>query len=44
LASRNIPGVSVKTSQEVNALDVVSHKECVMTRAAYDGLVKRLKS
>ena len=44
LASRNIYGVSVKTDLEVNALDVVSHKECVMTKAAYQGLVKRLKS
>ncbi len=43
LASRNIPGVSVKTDSEVNALDVVSHRECVMTKAAYTGLVKRLK-
>jgi hypothetical protein len=33
----------VKTAGEVNALDVVSHKECVMTRAAYSGLVERLK-
>ena len=44
LASRNIPGVCVKTADEVNALDVVSHKECVMTRSAYAGLLKRLKS
>lgn len=44
LASRNIPGVSVKTMDEVNALDVVSHKECVMTQGAYSGLVKRLKA
>ena len=44
LASRNIPGVSVKTAEEVNALDVVSHKECVMTQSAYSGLVKRLKA
>ncbi|MBI3316362.1 MAG: 50S ribosomal protein L4 [Candidatus Omnitrophica bacterium] len=43
LASRNIPGVTVKTAAEVNALDVVSHKECVMTKAAYSGLLKRLK-
>ena len=43
LASRNIQGISVKTDKEVNALDVVSHKECVMTKAAYQGLVKRLK-
>ena len=44
LASRNIRGVSIKTDMEVNALDVVSHKECVMTKAAYQGLIKRLKS
>ncbi len=44
LASRNIPGVSVKTAEEVNVLDVVSHRECVMTKAAYAGLVKRLKA
>ena len=43
LASRNIRGVSIKTDSEVNVLDVVSHKECVMTKAAYQGLVKRLK-
>ena len=44
LASRNIPGVSLKTADEVNALDVVSHRECVMTQSAYNGLLKRLKS
>ena len=44
LASRNIADVSVKTDLEVNALDVASHKECVMTKAAYQGLIKRLKS
>jgi large subunit ribosomal protein L4 len=44
LASRNVPGISVKTAAEVNALDVVSHKECVATKAAYSGLLKRLKS
>ena len=44
LASRNIHTVSVKTADEVNALDVVSHRECLMTKAAYTGLVKRLKA
>jgi large subunit ribosomal protein L4 len=44
LASRNIYGVAVKTAEEVNALDVVSHKECLMTQDAYKGLLKRLKS
>ena len=44
LASRNIPGISLKTADEVNALDVVSHRECVMTQSAYTGLLKRLKS
>ncbi len=44
LASRNIPGVALKTAEEVNAYDVVSHRECVMTQNAYKGLLKRLKS
>ena len=43
LASRNIPGVAIKTAEEVNALDVVSHRECLMTESAYKGLLKRLK-
>ena len=43
LASRNIPGVALKTAEEVNALDVVSHRECLMTQSAYTGLLKRLK-
>jgi large subunit ribosomal protein L4 len=43
LASRNIPGLAVKTAEEVNALDVLMHKECLMTRSAYAGLLKRLK-
>ncbi len=44
LASRNIQGVDIKTAAEVNVLDVASHKECLITKAAYSGLVKRLKS
>ena len=44
LASRNIPGVSIKTADEVNALDVASHRECLLTKGAYTGLLKRLKS
>ena len=44
LASRNIRGVAIKTADEMNALDVASHPECVMTQSAYAGLVKRLKS
>ena len=43
LASRNIPGVAIKTAEEVNALDIVSHRECLMTKSAYTGLLKRLK-
>lgn len=43
LASRNIPTVSLKTAAEINALDVASHKECVLTKAAYAGLVARLQ-
>lgn len=44
LASRNIREMSVKTALEINALDVVSHKECVFTKSAYNGLLKRLRS
>ena len=44
LASRNIKVVAVKTADEVNILDVASHKECLITKAAYSGLLKRLKS
>ena len=44
LASRNIRQVAIKTADEVNILDVASHKECLITKAAYAGLVKRLKS
>ena len=44
LASRNIPGVCLRTAADVNALDVASHPECVITQGAYTGLLKRLKS
>ncbi len=44
LASRNIRAVAIKTADEVNILDMASHKECLVTKAAYSGLVKRLKS
>ena len=44
LASRNVRGIAIKTADEMNALDVASHAECVMTQSAYAGLVKRLRS
>ncbi len=44
LASRNLGHVLIKVAEEVNALDVVSSKECVVTKAAYSGLLKRFKS
>ena len=44
LASRNLSHVTVKTALELNALDLVASKECLMTKAAYAGLVNRLKS
>ena len=44
LASRNIPNVSLKDIAGVNALDVLLAKECVLTKEAYTGLLKRLKS
>ena len=36
--------IQAVTAEEVNALDVVSHRECLMTQSAYTGLLKRLKS
>ncbi len=42
-ASRNISKVSVKTAGEVNVLDLARSDECVMTKSAYAGLVKRLE-
>lgn len=36
LSARNIPGVTVVTSEEVNVLDVVSHDKLVMTKAAVE--------
>ena len=44
LASRNIREIAIKTAQEVNALDFATHQECLMTKSAYNGLLKRLKS
>ena len=43
-AVRNVPAISVKTAEEVNALDVAMHRECLMEKGAYAGLLKRLKS
>lgn len=43
-AVRNVPSISVKTAEEVNALDVAAHRECLMEKGAYAGLLKRLKS
>lgn len=42
-ASRNLPEVTLKIASQVNALEVVSHRECVITKTAYAGLMKRLK-
>ena len=43
-ASRNISTVAVKTATEVNALDMASYNECLMTKSAYANLLKRFKS
>jgi len=43
LAARNLSQMAVKSADEVNAFDVVSHDECVMTSQGYAGLVERLK-
>jgi large subunit ribosomal protein L4 len=44
LSCRNLQNVDIKKAMEVNAMDIVSHKECVMTTAAYQRLVERLKT
>ncbi|MBI4352623.1 MAG: 50S ribosomal protein L4 [Candidatus Omnitrophica bacterium] len=44
LAARNLRGVAVKSAKDVNALDIASHRECLMTKDAYTGLLKRLQS
>lgn len=43
-ASRNVQAVNVKTAAEVNALDLASSNECLVTKSAYAGLLKRFKS
>ena len=42
-ASRNIPGVTVKTFNNINAYDVLQHKKVVFTRQAIENLVKLRK-
>jgi ribosomal protein L4 len=44
LASRNLSNVAVKTALEINALDVASHRECLVSQGAYKGLLGRLKA
>ena len=41
-ASRNIPGVSVRTFMTFNVMDVLKHKELVITETALKSLNKRL--
>lgn len=40
--SRNIPGVSVRTPENVDALDLLSHRYCVITSEASKRLMSRM--
>lgn len=41
-ASRNIPGVTIKTAMDLNALDVLRHKNLLISEAALKTVNKRL--
>lgn len=43
-ASRNIPGVSVKTFNQVNAYDVMKHYRVIFTKQALENLIKLRKN
>ncbi len=43
-ASRNIPGVTVKTFNNINAYDVLKHKKVIFSKQALENLVKLRKS
>lgn len=42
-ASRNIPGVTVKAFNNINALDVLRHKKVIFSKQALENLVKLRK-
>jgi len=41
-ASRNIPGVSVRAPQDVDAVDLLSHRYCIITSEASKRLIERM--
>jgi len=42
LASRNIPNVSIKRSDDINALDVLRHNKLVIEQSALNDLMRKL--
>ena len=40
LASRNIPKVSVKTLESINAMDILTHKKLVIQQSALKNLMR----
>lgn len=42
LASRNIPRFAVVRTEDVNAFDIVNHKTLLMTKTAFNKLLKRI--
>lgn len=42
-SARNIPGVSMKTAPEVNAHDLLRHRQLLITRPALEGVVQTMR-
>mgnify|MGYP001774178041 CR=1 FL=1 len=43
LAGRNIPDLSIKTVEEVNAMDLLRNEKLLLTPSALEGLMERIK-
>jgi len=41
-ASRNLPGVSIRTAQDFNSYDVMRHRKLIIEKVALEGLVSRI--
>lgn len=41
--SRNIPGVKIKRSQDVNAYDVLKHRKILLTKSALKNILNRIR-
>jgi len=44
LASRNIPRFEIKRSEDINAYDILSNKSILLTKTAFQKLIKRIQS